>query len=117
VTLRGDIVRDEQSPEDGMVMDFGEVKTIAKRLVVDAWDHAFLVWKNDKQIVDFLATIADHKTVLMDTVPTAENLAACAFKILAPAYLDAYGRRVRLERVRLYETPNCWADALANSAN
>ncbi|HEX5394316.1 MAG TPA: 6-carboxytetrahydropterin synthase QueD [Rhodocyclaceae bacterium] len=117
VTLRGEIVRDALSPEDGMVMDFGEVKTIAKRLVVDAWDHAFLVWKNDTQIVEFLSTIADHKTVLMDTVPTAENLAACAFNILAPAYLDAYGRHVRLERVRLYETPNCWADALADTTD
>ena len=27
-------------------------------------------------------------------------------------YQDRYGNHLRLERVRLFETPNCWADAL-----
>jgi len=42
---------------------------------------------------------------------TAENLAALAFATLDAVYLDHYGNQLRLERVRLYETPNCWADA------
>jgi len=114
VTLRGDVVRDDQSPADGMLMDFGDVKTIAKTHVVDPWDHAFLAWKEDRAIVDFLATLPDHKTVLLDVVPTAENLAAIACKILAPLYQDSYGNHLQLEKVRLYETPNCWADAFAD---
>lgn len=95
-----------------MVMDFSEVKTIARDHLVDLWDHAFLVWKADGAVVDFLATLAGHKTVVLDVVPTAENLARLAFDILAPLYQDHYGKRLRLERVRLFETPNCWADAL-----
>ncbi len=63
-------------------------------------------------IADFLAAVPGHKTVVLDVVPTAENLAAEAFRILDPAYHDTYGNHLRLERVRLYETPNCWADAL-----
>ena len=31
-------------------------------------------------------------------------------KILNAAYRDMYGNNLRLERVRLYETPNNWAD-------
>ena len=114
VTLRGDVVRDDSSPTDGMLMDFGDVKAIAKTHVVDQWDHAFLAWKNDAQIVDFLASMPGHKTVLLDVVPTAENLAAIAFAILDPLYQDSYGNHLKLERVRLYETPNCWADAFAS---
>ena len=95
-------------------MDFGDVKAIAKTHVVDQWDHAFLAWKNDAQIVDFLASMPGHKTVLLDVVPTAENLAAIAFAILDPLYQDSYGNHLKLERVRLYETPNCWADAFAS---
>ena len=34
------------------------------------------------------------------------------FRILDPAYRDIYGNHLRLERVRLFETPNCWADAV-----
>ena len=37
-------------------------------------------------------------------------LAAAAFGILANVYDAHYGVNVRLQRVRLYETPNCWAD-------
>jgi 6-pyruvoyltetrahydropterin/6-carboxytetrahydropterin synthase len=54
----------------------------------------------------------DHKTVILDVVPTAENLAQIAFNILAPAYQDTYGNHLRLERVRLFETPNNWADCV-----
>jgi 6-pyruvoyltetrahydropterin/6-carboxytetrahydropterin synthase len=50
--------------------------------------------------------------VIMETVPTAENMAAEAFRILQAEYQDTYGNHLKLERVRLYETPNSWADAL-----
>ena len=76
-----------------------------------ARDHAFLVYAGDKAVVEFLQTLPDHKTVVLDVVPTAENLAAEAFRILDSAYHDVYANQLRLERVRLYETPNCWADA------
>ena len=32
---------------------------------------------------------------------------------LNPLYRDIYGNHLRLERVRIFETPNCWADAIA----
>lgn len=96
---------------NGMVMDFADVKRIANERVVARWDHAFLAYRGDSAVVDFLASMPGHKTVVLDVVPTAENLAAEAFRILDTAYRDTYGNDLRLERVRLYETPNCWADA------
>ncbi len=112
ITLAGEIIDAAGRPDNGMVMDFAEVKTIAKAYVVDPWDHAFLVFRDDRLVVDFLATIPDHKSVVVDVIPTAENLAELAFRILDPLYRDTYGNHLRLERVRLYETPNCWADAV-----
>ena len=111
VTLSGGVIDASDRPDDGMVMDFSEVKALAKRHVVDLWDHAFLVWRDDLAVVEFLSGIPDHKTVVLERVPTAENLARLAFAILDPLYRDSYGNLLRLERVRLYETPNCWADA------
>jgi 6-pyruvoyltetrahydropterin/6-carboxytetrahydropterin synthase len=110
VTLAGDVIRHINSANDGMVMDFSKVKEIARIHLVDKWDHAFLVSADDKAVVDFLGTLPDHKTVILDTVPTAENLARIVFDILEPIYRDVYGNQLRLEHVRLYETPNCWAD-------
>ena len=112
ITLSGDTIRRDGSPVNGMVMDFGDVKAIAKQRVVDLWDHAFLAYRGDTAVVAFLQSMPGHKTVILDVVPTAENLAAEAFRILDPAYRDIYGNHLRLERVRLFETPNCWADAL-----
>lgn len=114
VTLAGDIIRADGQAANGMVMDFADVKHIAAKHVVDIWDHAFIAWRGDTLITDFLDSLPEHKTVLLDVVPTAENLAEEAFRILDPQYRDVYGNHLRLERVRLYETPNCWADALRN---
>lgn len=110
ITLSGEVVTTEGVSEQGMVMDFSDVKRIAKEKVVDAWDHAFIVYRNDQTVLDFLNTMPGHKTVVLDVVPTAENLARVAFDLLDGAYQDTYGNHLRLERVRLYETPNNWAD-------
>ncbi|HQZ03036.1 MAG TPA: 6-carboxytetrahydropterin synthase QueD [Thauera sp.] len=112
LTLSGEIIKADGLPVNGMVMDFADVKRIANECVVERWDHAFLVYRGDATVMTMLNAIPNHKTVVLDVVPTAENLAAEAFRILEPAYRDIYGNHLQLERVRLYETPNCWADAL-----
>jgi 6-pyruvoyltetrahydropterin/6-carboxytetrahydropterin synthase len=110
ITLEGDVVEAPGRANNGMVLDFSEVKAIAKQHVVDVWDHAFLVSENDIPVLRFLESLPGHKTVVVKLVPTAENLARLAFDLLAPAYKDKFGGHLMLKRVRLYETPNCWAD-------
>jgi len=112
VTLSGSIITEAGAAEQGMVMDYSEVKRIANVALVDLWDHAFLVYRQDLDVLQFLQSLDDHKTVVLDTPPTAENLALTAFRILDAAYRDTYGNDLRLEQVRLFETPNCWADAI-----
>jgi 6-pyruvoyltetrahydropterin/6-carboxytetrahydropterin synthase len=113
ITLSGEIITKEQASEDGMVMDFSDVKRIARESVVDIWDHAFLVYEKDSVVLDFLNSLPNHKTVKFPSVPTAENMAAEAFKILKNQYQDSYGNHLKLERVRLFETPNSWVDAVS----
>ena len=112
ITLSGDIIQQHGRSDEGMVMDFSDVKAIARKAVVDVWDHAFLVYQGDTVLRDFLDTLPDHKTVVMPSIPTAENMAMEAFRILDALYRDTYGNHLQLERVRLFETPNSWADAL-----
>ena len=110
VTLTGEVADHPGKPDDGMVLDFGDIKLLTKQYVVDLWDHAFLVAKEDKSVVNFLATLPNHKTVIMDHVPTVENLANAAFSILQPVFSKAFAGRLELSALRIYETPNCWAD-------
>jgi 6-pyruvoyltetrahydropterin/6-carboxytetrahydropterin synthase len=111
VTLEGELVDVEGAPDRGMVMDFADVKALAVKHLVDLWDHAFLVFEGDTQVRGFLDSMPGHKTVVLDRIPTVENLALIAFEILSKVYDAHYGIDLRLKRVRLYETPNCWADA------
>ncbi|MDR3353239.1 MAG: 6-carboxytetrahydropterin synthase QueD [Zoogloeaceae bacterium] len=110
ITLEGEPITTEGDAANGMLMDFSEVKAIAQKHVVDLWDHAFLAYCRDEPVVRFLQSLPGHKTVLLERIPTAENLARIAFEILQPAYRAHYGNALALKRVRLYETPNCWAD-------
>lgn len=112
ITLSGEVIDKAGDAANGMVMDFSQVKDLAKQHVVDLWDHSFLVFAGDRAVVDFLNSMPGHKTVILDRVPTAENLAQIAFELLDAAYRDTYGNHLRLAQVRLYETPNCWADAI-----
>jgi 6-pyruvoyltetrahydropterin/6-carboxytetrahydropterin synthase len=112
VTVSGDMVTVDGDAEQGMVTDFASVKSLMQQHVVASWDHAFLAYAKDEVIVDFLRSIPGHRTIVFDAPPTAEHLALAAFRILERAFAGAYGERIRIERVRIYETPNCWADAV-----
>ncbi|MDR2924575.1 MAG: 6-carboxytetrahydropterin synthase QueD [Azoarcus sp.] len=116
ISLEGKVINAPGNAANGMVMDFGEIKRIAWEKVVSQWDHAFLVWREDAPVLEFLMSLPDHKTVIFDAVPTVENLAAAAFRILDAAYRNTCGNALRLERVRLFETPNCWADATSTES-
>ena len=62
---------------------------------------------------DAVSASADHKTVVLDCIPTVENLASTAFDILKNVYQDTYGTGLSLSKITLYETPNCWAEVHA----
>jgi 6-pyruvoyltetrahydropterin/6-carboxytetrahydropterin synthase len=111
VTISGDIINQENESVFGMVMDFKDAKDVIKRLIVEPWDHAFIVFEKDLEVLDFLNSMKDHKTIVFPKVPTAENMALVAFDILSQAFLKEFKGLIKPINVRLYETPNNWADA------
>lgn len=112
ITLIGEVIEEEGSSDNGMLMDFSDVKSLAHEHLVDVWDHAFLVYEKDSPVRDFLAGLPDHKTVVINKIPTVENLARTAFDILKPVYSDRYGTGLKLHKLVLHETPNCWAEIM-----
>ena len=66
ITLQGDLVDTEGAPDRGMVMDFADVKALAMEHLVNKWDHAFIVYEGDVKVREFLQTLSDHKTVVLD---------------------------------------------------
>jgi 6-pyruvoyltetrahydropterin/6-carboxytetrahydropterin synthase len=112
VTVTGPIHEDSESSDFGMVIDFSDVKQIIKDLVVERWDHAFIVYKDDKEIVNFLNTLPNHKTVMFPVVPTAEHMASEAYQILSAEFNKRFNHQLKIKQIRIYETPNSWADAI-----
>jgi len=113
ITLTGAVIDEDGRSDNGMIMDFSDIKTLAKEHLVDVWDHAFLVYERDDAVRDFLTTLPGHKTVVIARIPTVENLARTAFDILRPVFADHFGTGLRLQRLVLHETPNCWAEIQA----
>ena len=115
ITLVGTVIEKEGHSDNGMVMDFSDIKALAKTHLVDLWDHAFLVYRHDTAVRHFLESLPNHKTVVLERIPTVENLARAAFDILKGVYQDRYDTGLSLSKITLYETPNCWAEVDASA--
>lgn len=105
------VVKSEASADSdaGMVQDFGDLKAVMMAAVGEPWDHAFLVYMGDVDMRAALAMLSDdHKTVVLDCIPTVENLVALAAGLIQKGL--PITAALNLTKVRLYETPNCWAD-------
>jgi 6-pyruvoyltetrahydropterin/6-carboxytetrahydropterin synthase len=111
VTIKGEIVVDELNSDFGMVMDFKDAKELIKKTIVEVWDHSFIVYRGDTIVLKFLESLDDHKTVVFPLVPTAENMASIAMEELKVSFSDKFGTLIKPIKVRLFETPNNWADA------
>lgn len=105
VCVEGDIVLEEGISEEGMVIDFGDVKKIAMEYIHDVLDHGFIVWRKDKALVEFFEQYPDQKHMIVPFVATSENLASWIFSKLDVKLKDKYNTGLRLYSIKLWETP------------
>ena len=74
VELEGTTVTAKGTSDEGMLMDFSDVKSILMEYIHDVVDHAFLVYEGDTEVIDALSMIENQKVVELPFIPTAENL-------------------------------------------
>ena len=69
-------------------------------------DHAFVVYEGDLDARAALEHMGDqHRTVVVDFIPTAENFAKWAFDQVEPHIISTYGNKLRLVAMHVWETP------------
>tara|TARA_Y100001970_G_C14054730_1_gene760921 strand:+ start:654 stop:1025 length:372 start_codon:yes stop_codon:yes gene_type:complete len=108
--IEGDVVDVSGVSDEGMLIDFSDVSAILTEHVHDIVDHAFIVYEGDDVAREALELMgSDHRTVVVDFIPTAENLAKWAYNQVAPHIKSAYGNRLRLVAMHVRETPKSWA--------
>ena len=94
---RSKTIEGEPDPVTGMVLDLKELKEILEREVMQRMDHRHLNYE--------VAELAGQ-------IPTCENIARVIWQLLEPKITQG-----RLHRVRLYESPDLFADCYRNGAN
>jgi 6-pyruvoyltetrahydropterin/6-carboxytetrahydropterin synthase len=91
--------------EQGMIIDYYDVEKIINP-IIEKLDHAFMVNKNDKVVIEFLKKMKSKK-VVVDFQSTAENI--CVY-ILNEVKKTDLPKNVKAIKVRVYETVHDYAE-------
>jgi len=108
VTVIGNILEDESSVKNGMVLDFSILKKIVKPEIVDKYDHSLVLNGNSPHAnIDLTAF---EKVFHLPYQPTSENLVLDFVKIIKKKLPE----NVKLHKVILSETANSFAEWCAD---
>ena len=89
-------------------MDFGVVKQLVGGWIDENWDHTTLVNWKDKLLLDFCrADPALRSPYIFNGEPTAEIIAAELLRVAGQLLANT---GVTVVKVRVWETPTCWAE-------
>ena len=92
----------------GMLVDFGEIKSKVQRWIDENLDHNMLLCKDDPILPALIER--GERVFLMDTNPTAENIAKLIFD-------HAVASGLPVVEVVLWETASCHASYRADTAS
>jgi 6-pyruvoyltetrahydropterin/6-carboxytetrahydropterin synthase len=90
---------------NGMILDYYDLKKIIEP-ILDELDHAFIVCKTDKELIDILERL-NSRYVIVDFETTAENI--CLY-LIKRIQLSALPSNIHALKVRLLETENTYAE-------
>ena len=111
VTVIGKPVADESNPKCGMVIDFSDLKKIAKDEIVDVFDHATVFNKNTPHLeLAMLLKSKGHNVMLVDYQPTTEMMVID----FAEKIKKRLPNNIKLHALKLQETATSFAEWFAN---
>lgn len=93
----------------GRVIDFGAIREVLGNWIDEHWDHTTILCDKDKELGESIAKKTGQKIFYMDKNPTAENMAEYLLKEVCPKLFASVHAKCTL--IKLYETPNCYAEA------
>lgn len=97
----------------GRVIDFSVLKERVGGWIDANWDHAFICFAMDADLVSFFGR-TNAKLHVMPYNPTAENMARYLLHMVCPVVLAGTG--VTVTRVTVWETENCFAVAALDTS-
>ncbi|SNR17759.1 6-pyruvoyl trahydropterin synthase family protein [Tenacibaculum jejuense] len=111
VTVIGEPISDTNNPKYGMVIDFGDLKKIVNKEIVDEFDHSTLFNKNTPhlELAEYLKELGHH-ILLVDYQPSSEMMVIDFAKKISGNLPEG----IRLHSLKLQETESCYAEWFAS---
>jgi 6-pyruvoyltetrahydropterin/6-carboxytetrahydropterin synthase len=110
VTVRGEPICDTENPKLGMVLDFGDLKKIVQKIIIDKYDHGVVFNKHFPPKQDFTDKSLYGNIIFTPYQPTCENMVA-DFALGIKTHLPAH---IELVSIRLFETASSYAEWFAS---
>ena len=92
----------------GRVIDFSVIKEKIGSWIDENWDHNMILFKDDPDLEKIKSCDGMKQVFVLETNPTAENLALFLLKEICPKLLKDTG--VVVSKIKLYETTNCYVE-------
>lgn len=94
----------------GRIIDFGIIKERLGSWIDEHWDHNTILWQEDSKLGKVIKEITQQEIFYLPYNPTAENMARYLIEDICPQlFKDA---EISCTRIRLYETPQCFAEVI-----
>ena len=106
VTISGNPIADESNPKLGMVMDFGDLKNIVRKTIIDVFDHALVLNNSYPENISAELKNTFNKVIFLDYQPTSELMVAD----FAERIQKELPKSVHLSYVLLRETVTSYAE-------
>jgi 6-pyruvoyltetrahydropterin/6-carboxytetrahydropterin synthase len=96
------------SSDEGMVIDFSDLKQIMMEELDGKFDHGFTMWEGDDFASDFMdiAERSEMKIIFVNFIPTAENLSRHWYTLIKPRLRE---KGISINHVKVWETPTSTA--------
>lgn len=94
----------------GRIVDFSVLKNIIGEWIETNWDHGFLLYDKDVEAVELIEKFLNgkQKYFLLSSNPTAENIASFILNLGNNLLKD---EGIKIVKIVVWETPNCYAEA------
>ncbi len=74
VTVAGHPIQEKEHPKRGMVMDFGDLKKIVRKLIVEPFDHSLVLRSDVSKTLIYELKKNYEKVILLPYQPTSEMM-------------------------------------------
>jgi 6-pyruvoyltetrahydropterin/6-carboxytetrahydropterin synthase len=108
VYATGKIIQEAGAPDEGMLVDFSDLKKFLVERIHNVLDHGFIIFEKDKELLYALEPLG-YNLIIFPYVPTAENIARWVYHELFDLVEGHYRGNMKLERIDVWETPTSLA--------